>query len=104
MGYMYLGLQLFGTSEEVVIKLRLLGRLEPFSRGCDRMRASFDEVSSRRLYNIASLGGTADQLKMKFRTCFFTNHYTCSLPEIRVHYDYDGETPKSQPLFVFYRS
>lgn len=56
-------LQLFGTSEEVVIKLRLLGRLEPFSRGCDRMRASFDEVSSRRLYNIASLGGTADQLK-----------------------------------------
>lgn len=27
------------------------------------MRASFDEVSSRRLYNIASLGGTADQLK-----------------------------------------
>lgn len=63
MGYKYLGLQLFGTSEEVVIKLRLLGRLEPFSRGCDRMRASFDEVSSRRLYNIASLGGTADQLK-----------------------------------------
>lgn len=40
---MYLGLQLFGTSEEVVIKLRL-GRLEPFSRGCDRMRASFGGV------------------------------------------------------------
>lgn len=67
-------------------------------------RASFDEVSSRRLYNIASLGGTADQLKMKFRTCFFTNHYTYSLPEVHVHYDYDGETPKSQPLFVSYRS
>lgn len=46
------------------------------------MRASFDEVSSRRLYNIASLGGTADQLKMKFRTFLFTNHYTYSLPKV----------------------
>lgn len=41
---------------------------------------------------------------MKFRTFLFTNHYTYSLPEIRVHYDYDGETPRSQPLFVSYRS
>lgn len=34
------------------------------------MRASFDEVSSRRLYNIASLGGTADQLKNEISYMF----------------------------------
>lgn len=62
------------------------------------------EVSSRRLYNIASLGGTADQLKneISYISLHQSLPYTYSLPEVYVHYD--GETPRSQPLFVSYRS
>lgn len=48
---------------------------------------------------------TADQLKMKFRTFLFTNHYTYSLPEVHVYY-IPGMIMMgtSQPLFVSYRS
>lgn len=61
-------------------------------------------MSSRRLYNIASLGGTADCGPAEFSYIFLfsSNHYSYSLIEVHVHYD--GETPKSQPLFVSYCS
>lgn len=69
------------------------------------MRASFDEVSSRRLYNIASLGGTADQLKneISYISLYQSSHLFPYLRYMYIitWYDYDGDISTAIRLLPF---